>query len=174
MKTNYKNEILWGLAITGATVVWVLVESFIAVQLNRPDLGNYTGILAVAIPIVGLWIGLIKRKALNKGKLSYKDALKSGLMITVVSAVGNALFMLIYVATFPGVAEFYFKYLEESLLTQGQSPEQVAYTLAQIRAQFTPISQGIQMFLGTLISGTILALLISLFVRTKEVKKSGA
>lgn len=168
MKSQWRIEIASGIGIGIATVAWILLEYVIANVLGRPDLGAYTGFFAVIIPIVGIWAGLSRKKKSNNGTLGYKQAILSGLVIATVSAVINAVFMFVYLSGFPSVTDSYFAYVEETLIAQGEDPVGVQAALATLRNQFSPLNQALQMFIGTLVAGGILTLLIGLFVRTKK------
>lgn len=170
MTSKRRIEITWGVAIGLATIGWILIEYVIANVLGRPDLGTYTGFFAVIIPIVGIWLGLSRKKSANKGTLQYKDAILSGLMIAAVAAIINGVFMFFYLTAFPSVTDTYFAYVEETLIAQGEDPVGVQAALATLRNQFSPFNQAIQMFIGTFVAGGILSLLIGLFVRSKNVK----
>lgn len=172
MKSKWRIEITWGIAIGVATIIWILLEYVVANVLGRPDLGSYTGFFAAIIPIVGIWVGLAQKKKSNNWTLSYKQAIMSGFVIAFVSAVINALFMFAYLTAVPSVTDTYFAYVEETLISQGDDPVSVQTTLSTLRNQFSPLNQALQMFIGTLIAGGILTLLVGLFVRTKKSKPS--
>ena len=161
-------EIKYGLYIGIATIIYVFFEFYLSSVLNRPDLGTYTGAIAILIPIIGLIYGLKEKKKTLHGTLTFKQAVKSGFYISLVAALLNAVFVFIYISLKPDVMQNYFDYLRETMQENGASEEDISAQLELVQKTFTPGIQALYFFVSTTVVGTIISGLIGIFYRNKK------
>ena len=163
-----KNEITIGIAIAVATAVWIIFESYLANVLNRPDLGIYTGILAAAIPVIGLYYLISQMKKQLNRLPTFKEAFKSSLIVSLISGILLAVFIFIYLSQFPSSIENYLRYAEQSMLDAGQSAEEIQASIERLRESYKPNLQALYFLISTTITGTILGLLILWVMKKKQ------
>ncbi len=171
MMREFKTELVSGALIAGATAVWIAGEYVLASLLQRPELGSITGIIAIIIPILGLWFGIHRKKSHAKS-FPYSRAVGTGMLISLIAAVLNATFIFVFLSALPNVNDGYFASMEQSLASQGYDAEQIALQLSVLKNIYSPQNQALQMFLGTIVGGAILTLIIALFIRTRPIKRT--
>ena len=168
MNRDIKTELTWGVIIGIVTILWMTFEYILGTTLGRPDLGTYTGFFSVIIPILGLSFGLRQKRKELGGKLTFGEGVKAGLIISVISAVIASLFVFIFLSFFPQVTDSFLEYARQLIIESGGTEETASATIEQLRAQFQPLPQAIYMFFGTVITGTIISLIVSAFIKTKR------
>jgi Protein of unknown function (DUF4199) len=122
--------------------------------------------VVVLIEIGGLIWGL--RKTAAEGK-NYRGQLVAGTLMAVVAGVVIIVCSLIFtMVAFPDYAEARLALERASLQAQGTSQEEIATILSDREAALTPMSQALEGFMGTLVTGILASAVIAIFIRAKS------
>ncbi len=165
--TNLKPEFRYGFIIGLGISLWVLVEFLLGFHTTRMDSGQYTGYLSFIIPIIALYYGL-SEKTIKKPTLSYWQTVKAGMMMVLIAAVIISLFMALYnTAIHPEWVEEGIAYQKQYLEKSNVTAEEIAQAEEAMKVMFSVEIQMIGSFIGVVIQGFFLCLLISWLVRRK-------
>lgn len=164
-----KLEIKYGI-ITGVGIcLWVLMEYTLGFHNERLDtgIGRYSDYFASIIPIVALFMAIkTKRDKYNKGLLSLKDGLKTGLLISLVSAFITTIFFYIYNNYInPGWIEMALEVEKNNMLAAGASKESIEEKMAQYKGLSSGVAQAASIYFSTVLMGLIYSLIISFILR---------
>ena len=74
-----KTELKYGVVFAAIVIVYVMIEHLLGLNTNRHDLGQYTRLAGVLVPIVGIILGIkAKRDGELKGLLTFGQGVKTG------------------------------------------------------------------------------------------------
>jgi hypothetical protein len=162
-----------GLMIGLWNVLMFTVSSWIVSKCNI-DLPAYTvrqlvGLFSVLMLIVGIWLALRGKRRENNNQLSYKEAIFTGVKMSMVVAVLVSLYSLAYCEILnPDFAMDMTKEVEKALKASGASPGEIAEKLKQAQTEFSTPAQVMMALVGQTVIGTIGSLIIGFFIRTKR------
>lgn len=154
-----KTEIKWGLIFVFAGLAWVTLERVVGLHDQYIHWHPYLSMLFF-FPAVALYVLALreKRSALG-GKITYKQAVLSGLLITVIVTALSPLSQWI---THKFITPNYFQNVIAYSVKAGM------LTLEQAQANFNLSSYIRQASLGALFAGLLTTLIVAFFVRTKQ------
>ncbi|MFO7745049.1 MAG: DUF4199 domain-containing protein [Psychroflexus sp.] len=85
---NFKTELKWAFIFIASMLIWMLLEKWFGLHDEYIHLHQYItmlyAIVAIAIYVLAL---RDKRKNYYKGKMTYKQGFKSGLIITIIITI---------------------------------------------------------------------------------------
>jgi hypothetical protein len=149
MGVSMKIAIKYGLSITAVVVIWVLVTHFLFPVAPESRINILGPILFNIATLVAIFLGI--SAAAGKGKLTFKQGIKTGMGISTVYGVTSCLFFLIAFLT-----------VGPSLMTN--EPMTRNYPMWQVA-----LAAYAGMFFGALILGLIYSTVISfLLVRSRK------
>lgn len=164
---NIKPEIKYGLFMGLGVSLWIILEFLLGFHTTRMEIGRWSGYFSVIIPILCLYFGIQQTKA-----ETYWQKVKAGIVMVSIASVIIALFFVVYNLFInpnwieQGIA------LEKQQLTESGATEEEILAAEQTMQQFFSIEMQVTgAFLGTLIEGCILTLIIAALVKKKEVEK---
>lgn len=158
---------LWCL-ISFTVVGWLNTTAFHG-NIPATQIRSYSGLFSLIILALGIYLGLKQARARNGNNLTYSQAVKTGIGIAVITAVFVALFSWFYCAVLnPGYTEFMVRDVQRSMTAAGKSPADIAQAAESTRAAFSTGAQVAQALIGQTVGGTIITLLLGLFLRTKN------
>lgn len=154
-----KTEIKWGLIFTAVSLLWVTLERLTGLHDKNIHLHPYLSMLFFFPAVTVYVLALRDKRASLGGKLTYKQACISGLIITVIVVVLSPLS----------------QWITQKLITPNYFQNVIAYsvkagvlTLEQAQANFNLPSYMMQASLGALFAGILTTLVVAFFVRTKH------
>jgi hypothetical protein len=146
--------------------VWLNAKYAWGMQVE--NIRGIGGLLSVPIQAIGIFMAMQDVKRINNS-LTYGQALKTGVTVAVTIAVIVAIFGFLYCTVFnPGYADFMVKDAQKTMIAAGKSQQQINSGSAEVAKQFTPVMQVIQALVGQFFIGTIMSLIMGLFVKTKK------
>ncbi len=160
--------------ITGSLVGLVAAATFslgkqAQLNISAATLRGLTGLLTLVILAIGSYIGTQHIKAGNGGKLSYGQAVFTGFVIALVSGIITALVSAVYcTAIDPGYSAYMVAEAQKALLAGGQTPAAVTSATPALQQQWSTGGQVIQALAGQTVCGTVIALVMGIFVKTKK------
>jgi hypothetical protein len=174
LKIAFMISIGAGVALAGSLLMLLLLALHLvgptSVKNDRLMYGGTLLFISLYVfLLVGLFFGLRKVKQLNDGRLSFLQAITSGLYVSLSTAVFSMIFTgvfyeMIYPEYNQQMAEIITAKMENSNLSAVEIKEKVAeqtqYYSTWVQAKFA--------FVGNLITGIGFSVLLSLFLKTKS------
>ena len=173
------NKYPWRQAIiTGLIVGIFAIGSFsIADSLNKhfawgvntTTIRGLTGLLTLIILGIGIYTGMRSIKRSNGGKLTYGQALLAGFIVALTTGIITALAGLIYCNYInPDYAAYMLSESKKAMIADGKSSVEIAASMPGLTQQWTTGGQMLQALVGQTVSGTVIALIMALFVKSKK------
>ncbi len=173
MKSYQRSGLLTGLVssvwLLGSftTVVWLNQHVFHA-DIPATQIRAYGGLFSIIILVIGIYLGIRAVKQKNAWQITYGQAVKTGILISVITGIIVALFGFLYCTVInPGYADFMVSETEKAMAAAHASPEAISEKLIAVKKQFSTSSQVIQALAGQIVVGSICSLILGLFMRTK-------
>ena len=172
MRTAIKFGLITGI-ISG---VFLFGFFSIAIALNRhfgwgmqaTNIQGIVGLLSIPIQAIGIYMAMQNFKKIN-GMLTYGQAIKTGIIVAVTIAVTVAVFSYLYCQFInPGFREFMVKDAQKAMIAKGAGQQDIDQGMSKTSKQFSTGSQVMMALIGQFAVGTIISLIISLFIRTKK------
>lgn len=158
---------LWGL-VSFTIVSWLNAAAFNG-SIPATQIRSYSGLFSIIILALGIYFGLKQARIRNGNRLTYGQAVKTGIPIAIVTAVVVAVFTWLYCTIInPGYTEFMVQDCQRTMTAAGKSPAEVVQCVESTRNQFSTGAQIAQALIGQAIAGTLLSLIFGLFFRTKN------
>jgi len=158
---------LWGIGCF--TIVGWLNTALFHQRTPATQIRSYSGLFSIIILIVGIYLGMKQAKLKGGNTLTYGQAIQTGILIACVTAVVVACFSWLYCTIInPGYADFMVKDTERVLVAAGKSPQEISQQLDAVRKEFSAGAQVGMAVVGQAVVGTIAALILGLFIRTKK------
>lgn len=162
------SEIRSGIAISVAGFLWLLLEFYLGLHSTRIDYRPLFTWMAIIIPIIGIyWVVKVKRDKFYKGKITFFQSAKTGLIVSGVASIMSTLLGWFYVSV---VNPFYFSSMitHEKQMIEGLNLSSIEENTIKINEvyQYFNLSNYIkQTFLTVLIVGLVLSLIIAALIK---------
>ena len=137
---------------------------------TRMHIGQYSIWFIAIIPLVIIYMGLKKKRDLTpEGKISLNGGIKSGLMISLISAVIISMFLILYFGYInPQYTELGVAYYKEKLILSGKTSIEVTNELDSIKGMFSFINQLLFGVIGTIGLGLLVSVFVSLYFKKND------
>ena len=163
--------------ITGITsALFATVAFSIFISLNRSldwqvDLSSARGIiglLSLIILGIGIYMGMTAVKSAT-GMLSYGQAVAISLLIGLTTGVVMSVIGFIYTRYInPGYVTYMIDEARKAMIADGKDAQGVANRLTGLKLQLSPAAQIFQAMVGQTVVGTVIGLIMGIFIRTKK------
>ncbi|MGH2575679.1 MAG: DUF4199 domain-containing protein [Ignavibacteria bacterium] len=165
-----KTEIKYGLITGIAVCIWILLEFILGFHNEKLEIGKYSGYFATIIPIITLYLTIKEKRDMHlNGFLTLGQGIKTGLIVSLISAVITTLFFMIYNNYInPGWMELAMEWEKSQMMQSGASQTEIAEKIKQYETMYSPTNQLLFGFLATVAVGFILSLIISLILKKKS------
>ena len=171
MKSSLKFGVITGLVSSFflfgffSLLVWLNAKNGWGMQVS--NIRGIGGLLSIPIQAIGIFMAMQSTKQ-ETGTLTYGQAIKTGLMVAATIAVIVSIFSFLYCTVFnPGYAEFMVHDAQKAMIANGESQQQIGQDSVAVAREFTPGAQVMMALTGQFITGTIMSLIIGLFIKTK-------
>lgn len=159
--TFWKSAMIYGLYI-GIVLTLFSVILYVTGQMQNKTLGY----ISIPIYIVCIIIAQIHyRNSEMNGEITYGQAVGIGAAIMLFAGIITALYTLIIYKIDPGLIEQVKNIQEEALRQRGMSDDQIDAALSISAKMMTPGIMAITGLFGSVIIGTIISLITSIFVK---------
>jgi hypothetical protein len=158
---NLKIEIKWAIVFSVIGLLWMLLEKLVGLHSTHIDKHMYLTNL-FAIPAIILMVLTLKDKKKNfyAGKMTYKQGLISGIILSVFIALLSPLT----------------QWITSTIITPEYFPNVIAYSveigyhksIEDAEAYFNLKNYIVQSTIGALIMGIITTAIAMIFIRTKK------
>jgi hypothetical protein len=147
------------------------LEFFLGFHTTRIDYHPFITWLSIAIPIAGIyWSMKVKRDREYAGKISFVQALKSGLVVTAIMSLLGPIMVFVYVSAinplFFSTMLAHSKVMIEGLNISVVDKEKM---IEESTRNFSTSSYVIQSFIGSLIMGAVLSILTAALMKRNSV-----
>jgi hypothetical protein len=141
--------------------------------MNPVSLRGLIGMFTIVILGVGIYTGMQSIKRSNGGTLTYGQAVAAGVLIELTTGVIMALIGVIYTTIInPGYAAYMLAENKAAMLAAGKSAHDIAKTQVNLQMQYTVPMQIFQAVVGQTAVGTVISLIMALFIKTSPPKPS--
>ena len=175
MKSTLKYGLITGI-IVGAFLIafFVIVNSLNSVLgwgLQPGNIQGITGLLSIPILATGILITMKRVKKEQADQLTYLQALKTGVLVAVITAVIVALFSYIYCTIInPGFAQYMVGEAQKQMIAEHESRQQIVKESSNLLIGYSPGMQVFHALVGQTVVGTLLTLFMGFFVRSRNSK----
>jgi len=154
---------------TGAFTVVDSLNQHYSWNINPATIRGLVGLLTLIILGIGIYAGMQSIKKANQGQLSYGQALLTGFLVAITVGIVMAVLGMVYTNIINrGYTDYMVAEGKKALLAEGRSNADIANGVADLQKQFAPAMQAMQALVGQTIAGTLIALIMALFIRTKK------
>ena len=113
-------------------------------------------------------MGMTAVKSTN-GRLSYRQAVAVGFLIGLTTGIIMSVIGFIYTNYInPGYIDYMLAEAKKAMIAGGKDPQEIADKIAALKQQLSPAVQILQAMAGQTIAGTVVALVMGIFIRTKK------
>lgn len=163
MRTELKYGLIFGIAV----MAYVMVEHFMGFNTVRHDIGEYTRLGSIIIPVLALFFGIREKR--NKdfgGHMTLVQGVKTGVLIAFVQTTLTTLFFFLYAEIInPDFLNTVIEYQRTKMAQAGVLENEIRTAINQIRTMYSiPLQPVFQMIIG-LLYGTVFSAIFSLFLR---------
>ena len=126
------------------------------------------GLLSLIILGIGIYMGMTAVKSAT-GMLSYGQAVAIGLLIGLTTGIVMSVIGFIYTRYInPGYVTYMLIEAKKAMIADGKDPKEGAIGLTDLRLQLSPAAQIFQAMVGQTVVGTVIGLIMGIFIRTKK------
>jgi hypothetical protein len=121
------------------------------------------------IQATGIYAAIQATKKLQNNKLTYRQALKTGLLVAVLTAVITACFSFVYCQFInPGYAQYMLAEAQKAMVAGGETKQQIIEHSKGVSREFSTGAQVGMALVGQFVVGTVVSLIMGLFIKTKK------
>ena len=155
-----KIEIKWAVIFTVVALLWMLLEKLTGLHDTHINLHLYlTNLFAIPAIIVMIKALIDKKNNFYNGKMSYKQGLISGVVLSIFIALLSPLAQ--WVTTYVITPEYFFNVIEYSVETGYYK------TVSEAEAFFNYKNYAIQGAFFSLVMGIVTTTIAMIFIKTK-------
>ena len=161
----YKNAANFGLILGLTIVIYTLVLQFLDASQNTIAGWGSIVFTAVAVQIGSKTL----RDKFQGGYISYGRALGSGMLIVLFASVIQAFFIYFFYSFIsPESLQDIFIAMEEGMIQQGSSEEDIEMAVSMMKKFTGPLSIAISTIFGSAFWGLIISLITSAFIKKEK------
>jgi hypothetical protein len=162
-------ELRYAILLTLLTLLWLAVEFMVGLQDKYAGLHLAATILAFIIPVVVYRLAIKEKREQLNGRITFRQALQAGLLITALSAVFVIPEQLIFHTLIN--PDFFDSMIHQAVLRASQTNKDVNEARAAAEMYFNLKSYVIESVLVTLLAGSIIAFAAALRMQTPKIAK---
>lgn len=160
--------IRYGVIFAVLVVVYVMVEHFLGFNTERHDIGQYTRLAGVLVPIIGVFVGIRATRREQGGTITFGTAFKAGAVVAVVQTTLTTTWFWLYGTVInPRFMETMLEFERSKVITAGGSEAAAAESVAQLASMYAfPNLQLFQEAFG-IAYGVVFAAIFAVALRTR-------
>ena len=161
-------SLTYGLYSAGIAIVITLLEYFTG--LDRSMSGRWVGFLGFIGLGVMMYFAIRERKREDyDGYITYGQSVGTGFMVALFSSIVIAVFMFVYLSRInPELLDFMRDQVTEKFREQNVPAAQQEQAMKWVNISISPGGQAVSALLGGTFFGLIMALIMSIFTRSKD------
>lgn len=159
-------EFKYGLFSSFLLFIWMIIEYTLLIP-NYLQLGSYFGLVAVLIPVAGIYYGIKENKLKSHfGYITFNEAFKTGMIITAIISIMMMLFVYVYYEYInPEFVNYIVAETQKMMLENKASREEINVAVTIVRYDYSLIVQIIKQVLYILVGGTLTSLIFSALLK---------
>jgi len=173
MKSTLKTGFITGVIISSVFTLGflVLTKCLSKPYWNMPadTIRGIVGLLCIPIQFIGVYMALQNVKT-STGSLTYVEALKTGIIFSITVAVVVSIFSFLYCTLNPHYAADMVQDAQKFMRAAHETERQIASDSIKVAAEFTTGMQVTEAFIGQFFMGTVMSLILGLFLKGKRSK----
>lgn len=164
-----KTGLLISIVATALFLIGCNLNAHYSWNIAPMTIRGLTGLVTLLILSIGIFIAMQNVKKLNQGFITYKLAIQTGIIVSLVSGITAALCSFIYCSYInPGYAAYIVSESKKTMLAQGEATMQITTDVTELQKQLSVTVQVMQSLVGQFVSGTVISLVMAFFIRTKK------
>jgi len=171
MKSTLKTGLITGLIICGVFLAGflVLMKCLSTHYWNMPadTIRGIVGLLSIPIQFIGIYIAMQNAKKAS-GTLTYGQALKTGVIVAITIAIVVSVFSFLYCTFNPHYAADMVQDAQKFMRAAHETEQQISTDSVKVAAEFTTGMQVTEALVGQFVMGTIMSLILGLFLKGKK------
>lgn len=158
----------YGLYSAGIAIVITLLEYFTG--MDRSTSGRWIGFLGFVGLGFMMYLAIRERKREDfDGYITYGQSVGTGFLVALFSSIVVAIFMFVYLSRInPDMLDFMRQQVTDRFKEQGVPQAQQDQAMKWVNISISPGGQAISALLGGTFFGLIIALIMSIFTRSKD------
>ncbi len=158
---NIKIEVKWAIIFSVMVLIWMVLEKLIGLHGKYIDYHLYlTNLFAIPAIVVMVLALKDKKRSYYNGRISYKEGLISGIILSVIIALLSPLTQ--WITSYVITPEYFPNVIKRSVELGYYS------TTAEAEANFNYKNYAIQGMIGAFIMGVLTTAIAMIFIRTKN------
>jgi len=167
--TPWRQAILTGIIISLFGPAFFHIADHQHTSINPMTIRGISGLVGLVILGIGMYSATQSVKRQQAGSLTYKQAITSGIFVALITAIIVSVFTLIYCNYInPNYADYMVAAGKRQMVADGESATAITTHVKDLQKQYSTPMQVMQSFVGQLLSGTIISLIMGLFIKTKN------
>lgn len=155
-----RNTDVYGLLCGVLMSAWVLIEYALGFHTTALDIGQYSGFVTMAVPVVVIFIAVRERQLAARRRITFIEGINVGFRIALLSAFLFTLFIYFYNQYInPDWIERMVEWKRRQLILGGASNDEIARFLEQNRYVNTSIGQAVMEFISSTGIGVFITLI---------------
>lgn len=161
-------SITYGLYSAGIGILITLLEYFLGID-KTPN-GRWFGLIGMIGVIVMMYLAIRERKREDyDGYMTYGQSVGAGFMVGLFSSIVMAIFMFVYLSRInPELLDYTRDQVAQGFRDRGMTADQQEQAMKWVNITTSPGGQAISTLLGGTLMGLVIALIMSIFTRSKE------
>ena len=164
-----KTEIKYGVIFAAIVIVYVMIEHLLGLNTTRHDIGQYTRLAGVLVPIIGIFFGIkAKRDQDRNGILTFGQGVKTGFLVAVIQTTITTLWFWLYGSLInPQFLGSMLEFERTKMIAAGTPVSDITAKINRMKTLYSfPTLQIFQEVIG-IVYGVIVAMIFSAFLRRK-------
>jgi Flp pilus assembly pilin Flp len=171
MRSTIKYGLITGLIsiifLFGSFTLFAWLKGKLGWDMQMATVRGIGGLLSIPIQAIGIYMAMQNVKKVT-GALTYSQALKTGITVAITIALLLGLFSFIYCQFLnPGYADYMVHDARQAMIAQGDSQQDISKKSVEVAQEFATGTQIMEALVGQFVTGTIVSLIIGLFIKTK-------
>ena len=168
-KYPWKQAVITGVIVGIIAVITFSLSKQAHLSISASTLRGLTGLLTLVILGIGIYVGMRSIKTANESKLAYGQAVFSGFIIALVTGIITAVVSAIYCSIIdPDYTAYMIGETQKAMLSSGKSQAEITAAAPVLQQQWSTGGQVIQALIGQTVCGTVIALIMAIFLKTKK------
>ena len=165
-----KIEVKYGLYTGFGICLWMMAEHVLGFNSTRLDIGQFTRVFAVILPIVMIVLGIRDKRNIDfNGNLEVLDGVKCGLIISLTSGALTAIFFVVYGSFInPDYLDHLMAFEKSKMIGQGIPDAEIGPKLEAMRTMNTLPIQPMFQIVGSMISGLAISIIGSTILKKRS------
>ena len=166
-------EIKYGLFSAFILIIWLIIQYTLLVP-GYHEISYYMSFIVALIPAIGIFLGIKERKNIvNFGYISFKEAFKTGMIITLIIAAVVVIFIYVYYEYInPAFLNYLAAETERLMLQNNTGRDEINASITVIQYRYSLTIQLIMHLIFILLGGTAISFTASLLMKKMKRHRS--